>query len=274
MRIVREGIGFGESLRWHGGRPWVADWAAGQVLALDGAGGAEVIAEVPSFPLCFDFLPDGRLLLLDSAGRRVLRREPDGALHPHADLAEFGATPWNEIAVDAAGRAYLNNIGFDFPGGEFAPGFLVLVETDGTARRVAGDVAFPNGMALLPGGATLILAESYAERLTAFAVRPDGTLGPATEWAATPGDHPDGICADADGAIWYADVGTARCVRVRAGGERCGTVEFDRGAFSCTLSRGPDPQLYLVGQEWGGESEVPSGVVAAVPAPAPGAGRP
>lgn len=274
MRIVREGIGFGESLRWHRGRPWVADWAAGQVLALDDAGGAEVAAAVPSFPLCFDFLPDGDLLLLDSAGRRVLRGQPGGTLSEYADLAEFGATPWNEIVVDGAGRAYLNNIGFDFPGGEFAPGFLVRADPDGTVRRVAGELAFPNGMAILPGGATLIVAESYAERLTAFAVHSDGTLGPAAEWAATPGDHPDGICADADGAVWYADVGTARCVRVRAGGERCGTVEFDRGAFSCTLSRGPDPQLYVVGQRWGGEQDALSGIVAAVPAPAPGAGWP
>lgn len=274
MRIVREGIVFGESARWHDGRPWVADWGAGQVLALDDAGGAEIAAAVDSFPLCFDFLPDGRLLLLDSAHRRVLRREPSGELVPHADLTGFGSTPWNEIVVDEAGRAYLNCLGFDFPDGEFAPGFVVLVSPDGAVRRVAGDLAFPNGMAILPGGGTLLVAESYGERLTAFPIEADGALGARREWAATPGDHPDGICADADGAVWYADVGTARCVRVREGGAVCGTVELDRGAFSCTLSRSSDPELYIVGQRWGETGDGPSGRVVAVPAPAPGAGHP
>ena len=70
-------------------------------------------------------------------------------------------------------------------------------------------------------------------------------------WADTAGDHPDGICVDDEGAIWYADVATGRCVRVREGGQVLATVELDRGAFSCTLSRGDQPQLYVVGQQWG-----------------------
>jgi sugar lactone lactonase YvrE len=189
---------------------------------------------------CIDFLPDGRLLLVDSARRRLLRREPDGTLLPHADLLSLADKPWNDIVADYQGRAYVNSIGFEFPGGEFAPGLIALVTADGEVRQVAGDLAFPNGMAITPDGHTLIVAESYANRLTAFDIDADGGLGNRRVWAETPGDHPDGICLDAE-AAWYADVGSKRCVRVREGGEVLATADLDRGAFACVLSRGDDP---------------------------------
>jgi sugar lactone lactonase YvrE len=130
-------------------------------------------------------------------------------------------------------------------------------------------------MAISPDGATLIVAESYANQLTAYDIGGDGGLSSRRVWAETPGDHPDGICIDAEGAIWYADVANEHCVRVREGGEVLATVGLDRGAYSCTLSRGQDPRLFVVGQARGGpESGQPSGRVVAVPAPAPGAGRP
>jgi sugar lactone lactonase YvrE len=231
---------------------------------------------VASFPLCFDFLPDGRMLLVSSADRTVLRREPDGRLVPHADLSAIATTPWNDIVVDDRGHAYVNNIGFDFPEGEFAPGIVVLVQTDGTVTPVADGLAFPNGMAVTADGSTLIVAESYAEQLTAFPISPDGTLGDRRVWAPTPGDHPDGICVDATGAIWYADVANGHCVRVAEGGEILTTIEFDRGAFACILNRDADPKLYVVGQEWAGPdpSAGATGRLASFPAPAPGAGHP
>ena len=273
--VLMEGIVFGESPRWHDGRVWFSDWGANQVIALGTDGTHEVVVNVPSFPMCIDFLPDGRLLVVDSAQRRLLRREPDGSLVPHADLSEVSGKPWNDIVVDDRGNAYVNTIGFDFPGGEFAPGMVVLVTPKGTVRRVADDVAFPNGMAITANGGTLILAESYAERLTAFEIGGDGGLGNRRVWAETPGDHPDGISMDAEGAVWYADVGNQHCVRVREGGEVLATVDLDRGAFACALSRGEDPRLFVVGQNWGGpESSEPSGRVVAFPAPAPGAGKP
>jgi len=130
-------------------------------------------------------------------------------------------------------------------------------------------------MAITADGGTLVVAESHASRLTAYEIGPDGGLGARRVWADTPGDHPDGICVDAEGAIWYADVATGRCVRVREGGQVLGTVELDRGAFSCTLSRDAQPTLYVVGQRWGGPpSGEPTGQVVAFPAPAPGAGWP
>jgi sugar lactone lactonase YvrE len=273
--VLLEGVVFGESPRWHDGRLWFSDWGAHQVIVLGTDGSHEVVATVPSFPMCIDFLPDGRLLVVDSAQRRILRREPDGSLVPHADLSEVSEKPWNDIVVDDRGNAYVNNIGFDFPGGEFAPGVVALVTPEGDVRQVADNVAFPNGMAITPDGGTLIVAESYADRLTAYDIAADGGLRNRRVWADTPGDHPDGICMDAQGAVWYADVGNKHCVRVRDGGAVLATVELDRGAFACALSRGEDPHLFVVGQNWGGpESSKPSGRVVSFPVLVPGAGKP
>ncbi|HEY3956748.1 MAG TPA: SMP-30/gluconolactonase/LRE family protein [Streptosporangiaceae bacterium] len=273
--VLMTGIVFGESPRWHDGRLWFSDWGAHQVIALNADGSHEVVVTVPSFPMCIDFLPGGRLLIVDSAQRRLLRREPDGSLVQHAGLAAIADKPWNDIVVDDRGNAYVNSIGFDFPGGEFAPGLVALVTPDGSVRRVAEDLAFPNGMAITADGTTLIVAESYANRLTAFGIAPDGSLSGRRVWAETPGDHPDGICVDAEGAVWYADVGNRHCVRVREGGEVLATAVMDRGAFACVLSRGSDPRLFAVGQNYGGPALAePTGQVVAFPAPAPGAGRP
>ena len=273
--VLMEGIVFGESPRWHDGRLWFADCGAHQVIALDPGGSHQVVATVASFPMCIDFLPDGRLLVVDSAQRRLLRRESDGSLARHADLSPVSRKPWNDIVADDRGNAYVNSIGFDFPGGEFAPGLVALVTPDGSVSQVAGGLAFPNGMAITPDGGTLIVAESYANRLTAHDISPGGGLRNRRVWADTPGDHPDGICLDAEGAVWYADVGNQHCVRVREGGAVLATVDLDRGAFACALSRGADPRLFVVGQNYGGpEPGQPSGRVVAFPAPAPGAGRP
>jgi sugar lactone lactonase YvrE len=270
-----EGIVFGESPRWHDGRLWFSDWGANQVIALAADGSHQVVATVPSFPMCIDFLPDGRLLIVDSPRRQLLRREPDGTLSQHADLSAVSGKPWNDIVADDRGNVYVNTIGFDFPGGEFAPGMVALLAPDGRIGQVVGDLAFPNGMAISPDGATLVVAESYANRLTGYDISRDGTLGSRRVWAETPGDHPDGICFDADGAVWYADVGNQHCVRVQEGGAVLATAGWDRGAFACALSRGEKPRLFVVGQTWGGPQESPpSGQVVAFPAPAPGAGRP
>jgi sugar lactone lactonase YvrE len=277
VTVLMEGITFGESPRWHDGRVWFSDWGAHQVIALDPQGGHEVVVSVESFPMCIDFLPDGRLLVVDSARRRLLRRELDGSTVAHADLSPVSDKPWNDIVVDAHGNAYVNTIGFDFPGGEPAPGRVVLVTPAGEVRVVADDLAFPNGMAITADGETLIVAESYGNRLTAYDIGNTGGLTRRRTWAEVGADHPDGICVDAEGAVWYADVGNRHCVRVREGGELLDTVELDRGAFACILSRGDQqPQLYVVCQEWGGTQPppVPTGQIVVFPAPAPGAGKP
>lgn len=151
----------------------------------------------------------------------------------------------------------------------------MLVHPDGEVVSVADDLAFPNGMAITTDGSTLVVAESYAEQLTAYDVASDGRLSGRRVWAATPGDHPDGICMDAMGAVWYADVGNRHCVRIREGGEVMATVDLDRGAFACALSTGADPKLFVVGQDWGGPEAVggATGQIVAFPAQAPGVGR-
>src|ERR1700709_395472 len=158
MGVLMDGILFGESPRWRDGRLWFSDWGAGRVYSVAADGTSTVEAEVASFPMCIDFLPDGRLLVVSSAARKLLRREPGGSLVQHADLAPVSLKPWNDIVVDGRGNAYVNSIGFDFPGGDFAPGLVVLVGPDGTVTSVADGLAFPNGMAVTADNSTLLVA--------------------------------------------------------------------------------------------------------------------
>ena len=177
METLMTGIAFGESPRWHEGRLWFSDWGAEELIAVDLAGNSEVMLQVQSFPFCIDWLPDGRLLIVHSRDRLLLRREPDGTLVTHADLNSLSGGSWNEIVVDGRGSAYVNGAGFDLMAGEEPrPGIVALVTPDGSARQVADGVAFPNGMAVTPDNSTLIVAESYASRLTAFDIAADGAL--------------------------------------------------------------------------------------------------
>ena len=278
MRVMLDGLVLGESTRWHEGRLWFCDWGAGEIVVVE-EGEPRVVARIDDLPFCIDWLPDGRLLVITGRGL-LLRREPDGSLVTHADLTDLGGGfPWNDIAVDSRGRAYVNNIGFTFPGGEPAPGLIAVVHPDGTARRVADGVMFPNGMAVTPDDRTLIVAESYAARLTAFAIGADGSLGERRTWASVGTGAPDGICIDAEGAVWYADVPNQRCVRVREGGAVLRTVELDRGGFACALG-GPDrTTLFITAATWQGMTEPEmvapgSGQVLAVQVDVPGAGWP
>jgi sugar lactone lactonase YvrE len=180
--------------------------------------------------------------------------------------------------VDGRGNAYIGNTGFDFPAGEFAPGILALVTPAGEVRQVAEGFAFANGMVVTPDNKTLILAESYAHRLTAFDIDATGLLSNRRVWADLGGDSPDGMCLDADQAVWYADVGTKRCVRVRQGGEVVQTVDLDRGCFACMLGGADRRTLFLMAAEypptsWGAEA-ARTGQVLTAQAPAPGVGWP
>jgi sugar lactone lactonase YvrE len=280
VQTLMTGLVFGEQPRWHDGRLWFSDWGAEELIAVDLEGRSEVILPVHSFPFSIDWLPDGRLLIVNARERLLLRREADGSLATHADLSLVAdPAPGNEIVVDARGNAYVNGGGFDFGSGEpFAPGIVALVTPDGAARQVADGIAFPNGMAITPDGSTLIVAESYGRRLTAFEIAADGGLSNRRVWADLGDGVPDGICIDAEGAVWYADVPNRRCVRVREGGEVLQTIDHDRGCFACMLG-GPDgTTLFVVAREWHGPSSMTDGTrtgqVLIAEAPAPGAGRP
>jgi sugar lactone lactonase YvrE len=248
--VLVAGLALGESPRWHEGRLWFSDWMAHQVLAADVDGKTEVILEIQDMPFCIDFLPDGRLLVVSGRQGRLLRRERDGSLVSHADLRSLSIHPWNDITLDGRGNVFVNNIGFDFPAGEFAPGIIALVGSDGSARQAADAIAFPNGMVVTPDDSTLIVAESYGEKLTAFDIGADGSLSNRRTWAPVPGGHPDGICLDAEGAVWYADVPAQRCVRVLEGGELADTIELDRGCFACALGGQDGKTLFMVAADF------------------------
>ncbi|GAA1621517.1 SMP-30/gluconolactonase/LRE family protein [Kribbella alba] len=280
-----DGLGFGESPRWHGGRLWFANWGTGEVLAVDSDGKSELMASVPAetIPFSIDWLPDGRLLVV--AGSKLLRQEPDGSLVPHADLSGI-ATVFNELVVDGRGNVYVNGADLDETGG-FRPGVIALLTADGQpghqlsaeAQQVAGEIAFGNGMAVTADGSTLIVAESFGCRLTAFDIAEDGSLANRRVWADLgEGQHPDGICLDAEGAVWYADVPNKQCVRVAEGGEVLQTVDLDRGAFACMLG-GPDgTTLFILAAEWRGFenmlSDERTGHLLTTAAPAPHSGHP
>ncbi len=280
LRTLMTDIAFGESPRWHDGRLWFSDWGAQEVVAVDPEGHSEVIVGVdfPSFPMCIDFLPDERLLIVSGRDGLLLRREPDGSLVTHADLSSLSSHPWNDIVVDGRGNAYINNAGFEFPGGEFAPGTIAVLTPAGPAREVADGIAFPNGMAVTPDNSTLICAESYGKRLTAFDIAADGGLSNRRVWADLGDGVPDGICVDAEGAVWYGDVPNKRCVRVSEGGEVLQTIELDRGCFACMLGGTDNSTLFIVGQEWSGPANMQggerTGQLLTAQAPAPGVGWP
>jgi sugar lactone lactonase YvrE len=180
--------------------------------------------------------------------------------------------------VDGRGNAYIGNIGFDFPGSEFAPGIVALVTPDGSAQQVANDVAFPNGMVVTPDNSTLIVAESYANRLTAFDIAIGGSLSNRRVWADLDDGVPDGICLDAESAVWYGDVPNKRCVRVREGGEVLQAIDLDRGCFACMLGGVDRRTLFLMAAEFSAASMAGdgprTGQVLTVEAPAPGVGWP
>jgi sugar lactone lactonase YvrE len=280
LQILTTGIMFGEQPRWHEGRLWLSDWGTRDIVAVDLDGRSEIVLHAPSFPCCVDWLPDGRLLVVSGSEGVLLRREADGSLGTHADLmAASDPAAGNELVVDGRGNAYVNGGGFDLMAGEpFAPGIIALVAPDGAVRLAAEDLAFPNGMAIMPDGATLVVAESYARRLTAFDIAADGSLSNRRVWADLGDGVPDGICVDEEMCVWYGDVPNKRCVRVRDGGDVLETIELDRGCFACALGGSDGRTLFMVATEWTGTADMfgepRTGQVVYTRAPAPGAGWP
>lgn len=277
MRTLLDGLGLVESPRWHDDRLYVSDWSAGEVIETDLAGHSETIAHVKSLPLCTAWLPDGRLVIVSSRDGVLLRREPDGTLVTHADLRQPG---WNDIVADGRGSVYVNRAGFDPTAGEvFRAGSVSHVAPDGSVREVADDIAFPNGMAVTADNATLIVADSYRHNLVAFDIGVDGGLSGRRVWATLGLGTPDGICADAENAVWFADVPGKRCARVAEGGAILDTVDLDRGGFACVLGGPRRTTLFIAAAQWRGmtESEMVSpgsGQVLAVDVAVPGAGWP
>ncbi len=262
-KAILTGRGLLESPRWHDGRLWFADWTVGEILTLDDDGKTHVATHAPAPPLSFDFAPDGTMFVVAAGQDHLLRLEDDGTLVRFAPLGDGGA--WNEIVIDAHGRIYVNGP------------HILLIRPDGTVQTEASGFEFPNGMAISGDGRTLVCAESWGRRLTAFDIAADGHLANRHVWADLPGP-PDGICFDQEDAIWYADVPNACCRRVRAGGELLGEVRLDRGGFACMLGGADRRTLYIAAATWFGMDRMSEmaghGRILSVEVPVPGAGWP
>jgi sugar lactone lactonase YvrE len=246
-RVLLTDLVIGESPRWHDGRLWFANWGAEEIVAVDLDGNAEVVAKgPPGLGWSIDWLPDGRLLV---TGQGLNRIEPDGSMVPHADLSEI-SDHFNEIVVDGRGNVYINGgVSFDPDTGE-APGIIALVTPDGFARQVADKIAFPNGMAVTPDNETLIIAESFAGRLTAFDIARDGSLSNRRVWSD--GVGPDGICIDADRAVWtgVGSFDSTLVGRVREGGEILEQFEAGAPCFACMLGGEDRRTLFMLTADW------------------------
>jgi sugar lactone lactonase YvrE len=291
-KILLTGLVIGESPRWHEDRLWFSNWGTQEIVAVDLEGNSEVIARIPTtIPFSIDWLPDGRLLVVSGREGLLLRREPDGSLVTHVDLRGLESDhPWNEIVVDGRGNIYVNNICFQFMEEEFAPGIIALVTPDGSVRQVADGIAFPNGMVVTPDNSTLIVAESFAGRLTAFDIAADGSLSNRRVWAD--GVGPDGICIDAEDTIWtgVGQMGEHLVGRVREGGEVLERIKLDRDCFACMLGGADRRTLFMMAAEWRNPESMTNGAenrqlmadilrartgqVLTVQAPAPGVGWP
>ncbi len=235
-RLVLDGLVFPEGPRWFEGRLWFSDMHAHEVVAVTPEGKRETIVRVRNQPSGLGFLPDGRLLVVSMTDRKLLRLDPDG-LYEVADISEYAPYHCNDMVVDADGNAYIGNFGFDITDGSPPRATtMVQVDTDGNARVVADGLQFPNGTVITPDGKTLIVGESWGQRLTAFDVEDDGSLSNQRVWADL-GFPPDGICLDAEGAIWVAvPTNPGALARVAEGGEVLERIEVsDMGVYACML---------------------------------------
>ena len=248
--VLLDGLVFPEGPRWHGGRLWFSDIHACKVMAVDLAGLSETIASVPQRPSGLGFLPDERLLAVSVLDGRLLRLDPEGA-HTYADLNAPGGVLPNDMVVGEDGRAYVGDVAFEISAGPPRPGNVILVTPDGAARVVAEGLSYPNGMVIAPDGKTLIVAETIGRRLTAFDIAADGSLSGRRTFAdlatgAIGGTHPDGICLDAEGAVWVASPPTSEFVRVREGGDVTHRIDVSgRWAVACVLGGEDRRTLFL-----------------------------
>jgi sugar lactone lactonase YvrE len=275
--VLIDGLAFPESPRWHNGKLWFSDMHAYRVMNVDLDGKVETVVEVQGQPSGLGWLPDGRLLVVSMTDRRLLRLDPDG-LSEVANLSKLASFHCNDMVVDHQGRAYIGNFGFDLIEKQpFAPAEIVLVTPEGDARVVADEMAFPNGTVITPDGHTLIVGETIGQRLTAFNIEPDGSLTGRRTWAELKDATPDGICLDAEGAIWVASPISANVLRVHEGGEVTHRIKVSTQAFACMLGGSDRRTLFVLTAETMNPDEArakASGRIETVRVEVPGAGLP
>ncbi|ATE64718.1 SMP-30/gluconolactonase/LRE family protein [Rhizorhabdus dicambivorans] len=249
-RILAEDFYYGEGPRWHEGRLWFSDFYARAVKSVSLAGDLRVEFEIDDQPSGLGWMPDGSLLVVSMTKRQLLRRKPDGTISVHADLGRIATFHCNDMVVDSAGGAYVGNFGFNMDEeiairgapdviARHVTANIAYVSPDGQMQVAADGMDFPNGSIITPDGRTLIVSESLGSRLSAFDIGPHGVLSKRRVWAPTPGRIPDGVCLDAEGAVWFAAGIAPECVRIAEGGEVLEIVETGLPCFACMLG-GPD----------------------------------
>ncbi|MFW9784052.1 MAG: SMP-30/gluconolactonase/LRE family protein [Candidatus Heimdallarchaeota archaeon] len=268
-KVLLEGLKFPESPRWHDGKLWFSDMDLKKVMTVDLNGTKEVILEMEDSPSGLGWLPDGRLLIVSMDEERLLRLDSDG-VKIAADLKSLATFKCNDMVVDKQGRAYVGNFGFDYNKERFKPAEIILVKPDGTVQVVADNMAFPNGTVITPDDKTLIVAETFGSKLTAFDILDDGLLKNRRIWATIEGLLPDGICLDADGGIWVASPGRGKVFRVLEGGEITHEVQVSTQAFACMLG-GHDRRTLFVATS---TNERSTGQIEIVEVEIPGVGLP
>ncbi len=287
-RRLAAGFQFLEAPRWHLGQLFMSDFFARKVLSFDASRGVETVCEVAGRPSGLGFRPDGTMLVVSMLDKRLLSFA-SGNLIEIADLAAHAKGPANDMVVDAKGRAYVGNFGSDFYANEpEAATCLLRVDPDTSVHVLAEGLEFPNGMAITADQKTLLVAESLGCRITAFDLADDGLLHNRRCWAsfeprpasptftdalASGAVIPDGICLDADGALWVANSGGHEVLRIAEGGDildriSCGSSttyavalggEQGTSLFMCV---GPkfatyDPETTRNGELWMANVDVP-----------------
>ena len=294
MQTVVAGMSYTECPRWHDDRLWFADFYTHALYSVTESGeDLRTEVEVPAQPSGFGWLPDGRLVFVSMKDRKVMRREADGSLVVHADVTDAVTGHPNDMVVDEQGRCWLGNFGFDLmAGADIETASLLRIDPDGSVTEVAQDLWFPNGSVVTPDGGTLIVDETFGNRISAFSIQADGSLGERRDWARF-GDlattrvvaeavpqavlAPDGCCLDAEGCLWVADAVGGRVCRIAEGGEILEQIEPGTGVFACMLGGGDGRTLYACAApdfDEKARSAAREGSVVAVRVGVPHAGRP
>ncbi len=276
-RVVLDGLTFPEGPRWRDGRLWFSDFYSHRVLAMDNDGTTETICEVPGQPSGLGWLPDGDMLVVSMLDRRLLRLGPAGLVE-HGNLSGIAGGPCNDMVVSADGRAYVGNFGYErYQDDAPRAAALARVDPDGTVSRVAEGLDFPNGSVITPDGGTLIIGETQGRCLTAWDIDAAGALSNQRLWADLGANSPDGICLDAEGAIWVADPRGKETLRVREGGEVTTRVSTgEHGSYACMLGGADRRTLYILSNLGSGPAAAAAkaGRIEAVRVDVPGVGLP
>ena len=260
LEVLAEGFVFLEGPRWRDERLWLSDMYGQAIHTITEAGAVSKVADVPNRPSGLNFLPDGRLVTVSMTDNKLYVVDDAGGLSDYANLSALVTGHINDSVVDTAGNIYVGNFGFDLAAGENpVPTNLVRVATDGSTAVAAEDLLFPNGTVITPEGGTLICAETFANRLTAFTRAADGTLGNRRVWADLGMRQPDGICLDEAGAVWVSCIGAGEFIRVLEGGEVAQTIKAPgKLAIACNLGSADGRTLFALTYE-GELADIPSG---------------